>query len=721
MLLAYAEEVLGSYSILFFSNSRLLGILLLLVSFFHPFAGFSGLLAVLLAVAIASFSGLARSALHKGLYSYNALIIGIGMGSFYNPGSAFFLLLFIAVFLSVILSAIFASRLFPKQLPFLTLPFVICFWLVILVSREFTAIDFTTRNIYWLNEIYGYGGKSLVDFLMFFENLPVAPAVLAFFKSISGLFFQENVLAGMILFVGLLLHSRIAATLLVMGFAASLLFNSMVHAYDSGPSFQLFGGNVMIVAMAVGSFFTIPSVYSYLWALFSVPLTYIMVVALGKLTALLNLPVASLPFCIVTILMVYFFSLVRQRRIVLTPVQLYSPEKNLYHFINARKRLFSERFLHLQLPFLGKWIVSQGYDSTITHKGEWSKALDFVIVDAHMKTYATYAIDPDNFYCWNKPVLSPAAGFVQEIIDHIDDNEIGKINRKDNWGNTIIIRHLEGLYTKMSHLKKNSFRVKVGDYVKQGQVLAACGNSGRSPEPHLHFQVQITPFVGSKTLAYPFEVYKSAKNGETRVAEFSTPAETELVSSVEVNEAMAKAFELLPGLRMEAIAESYPFSSWEVFTDAFNRTYIYCYTTKSTAYFNRSSCFFYFTSFYGDRKSLLYQFYLSCYKVGLSTELPSVVQDEFPLQWSRNNPGKWLQDLAAPFYIFRRLYYESENRLSEGSFFDAGVTVISRQLLQYPGFRKQLRESVIGIKENRLQSFTFNGPKNESITCTLKM
>ncbi|MBL0335866.1 MAG: urea transporter [Chitinophagaceae bacterium] len=718
----FAEEVLNSYSILLFSGSRALGLLLLIVSFFKPYAGFAGLVSAIVAIGVISFAGLQRSSVHKGLYSYNAVLIGIGMGTFYNPGTAFWLLLFLAVLFSVIMSGVLARILLPRGLPFLTIPFVICFWLVILVSREFTAIDFSTRNIYWLNEMYAIGDKDLVNFMMFFENLPLPALVLTFFKSLSSLFFQENVLAGMIIFTVLLFHSRIALTLLVLGFIAGFLFNGVVHAYDSGINYYLMGGNFIIVTLAIGSFFTIPSLYSYLWALVAVPITFIMVIALGKLTALLNLPVYSLPFCIVTILMIYFFSLLKQSgKLVITPLQFYSPEKNLYNFLNARKRLFSEKYYRLQLPFLGQWIVSQGYDSDITHKGDWSKALDFMIVDSQMKTYTEYALKPENFYCYNKPVLAPAAGYVQEIIDHIEDNEIGKINREQNWGNTIVIRHAEGLYTKMSHLRRNSFKVNVGDYVHQGDVVAACGNSGRSPEPHLHFQVQSTPYVGSKTLAYPFEAMMVRKDGSLKLAEFEHPAETAWVSHPTVNESLASAFEFLPGYRMEVSAEGFDTSTWEIFTDAYNLTYFYCHQTGAIAYFTRTACFFYFTSFYGNRKSLLYQFYLGCYKISLSTEYTGSVQDEFPLQWTKNNPGKWLQDFIAPFYIFRRLLFESSSRITGGGVFDAVVTVESKRTLQYPGFRLQQVESTILIEDKKIKTFSFEKQhKKITVTCTSK-
>ncbi len=722
IIFSFAEEVVSSYSILFFSNSKPFGILLLAVTFFKPFAGLSGLIAAMIAIAVATFSGLIKATGHKGLFSFNAILVGIGMGTFYNSGFAFWLLLFLAVLLSVVISGALWNILGSRGLPFLAIPFVLCFWLVILVSREFTAIDLTTRNIYWLNEMYAIGDRGLVNFMMFFENLPFPPLVITFFKSLSSLFFQENVLAGIIIFAGLLLHSRISTTLIIAGFIASVLFNNVVHAYDNGINYYLMGANFIMVTVAVGSFFVIPSFYSYLWALICVPVTFMIVIGLTRFTNLVQLPVYSLPFCFVTIIMVFFFSITPQKgKMVLTPLQFYSPEKNLYHYLNSKERLLYERYLHLQLPFLGKWLVSQGYDGQITHKGDWSKALDFVIVDSQMKTYSQYATRPENFYCYNKPVLAPANGFVHEIIDHIEDNEIGRINREQNWGNTIIIRHAEGLYTKMCHLRKNSFKVKAGDYVKQGDVVAACGNSGRSPEPHLHFQVQVTPFVGSKTLSYPFASYSTNKEHKPGMASFSIPGETELVSNIVINENLAAAFDFLPGYRMEVSAPGFAGSTWEVFTDAWNATYIYCYQTKAIAYFRRTNAFFYFTSFFGDRKSLLYYFYLACYKIRLSTEDPVIIYDQFPLQWSHNNPGKWLQDLVAPFYIFRRLHYESENKVAAGGFFDTAITVCSRQTLQYLAFRKFTMESVIEIKEQKIISFTFlKNRKKTEVTCLPK-
>ncbi len=46
------------------------------------------------------------------------------------------------------------------------------------------------------------------------------------------------------------------------------------------------------------------------------------------------------------------------------------------------------------------------------------------------------------------------------------------------------------------HLKQNSLKVKLDDKVKQGDVIAECGNSGTGLIPHVHYQLQKISGVG---------------------------------------------------------------------------------------------------------------------------------------------------------------------------------------------------------------------------------
>ena len=93
----------------------------------------------------------------------------------------------------------------------------------------------------------------------------------------------------------------------------------------------LIGGNFILTSVAVGGFFVVPSFHSYLWAIISVPITFLIVMALGSVTGQWHLPVYSMPFCITVLSLLYFFALKAQKgRVVLTPLQFFSPEKNLY-------------------------------------------------------------------------------------------------------------------------------------------------------------------------------------------------------------------------------------------------------------------------------------------------------------------------------------------------------------------------------------------------------
>jgi urea transporter len=149
---------LNSYSAIFFFNNRLLAIVIMLVSFFNFFAGLSGLIAVVVAVLIAYSMGFDKIQLKNGIYSFNALLTGIGMGTFFDPGWVFLSLLLLATLLSLVLSVTLGGWLYKYGLPFLSIPFIITFWFIVLPSSQFENLGLTQRNIYWINEVYAVGG-----------------------------------------------------------------------------------------------------------------------------------------------------------------------------------------------------------------------------------------------------------------------------------------------------------------------------------------------------------------------------------------------------------------------------------------------------------------------------------------------------------------------------------------------------------------------------------
>jgi hypothetical protein len=123
-----------------------------------------------------------------------------------------------------------------------------------------------------------------------------------------------------------------------------------------------------------------------------------------------------------------------------------------------------------QLPYkVGKTFrVTQGYHGVFSHIGP-----------------DEYAID------WKMPVGTPVyaarGGIVVKAKD--DSNQGGPDRKYEDCANCVLIRHSDGTIGIYAHLKKGGCKVKVGDRVNTGDLIALSGNTGFTSGPHLHFSV----------------------------------------------------------------------------------------------------------------------------------------------------------------------------------------------------------------------------------------
>ncbi len=74
-------------------------------------------------------------------------------------------------------------------------------------------------------------------------------------------------------------------------------------------------------------------------------------------------------------------------------------------------------------------------------------------------------------------VVAPADGVVTFVGDF------------ETLGRAVVISHSSGVMTRYGHL--SSYKVKQGDKVKRGQIVAKSGNTGRSTGAHLHYEVWV--------------------------------------------------------------------------------------------------------------------------------------------------------------------------------------------------------------------------------------
>jgi murein DD-endopeptidase len=195
-------------------------------------------------------------------------------------------------------------------------------------------------------------------------------------------------------------------------------------------------------------------------------------------------------------------------------------------------------------PFRGSnWLAANGPSNTSHHRRatiplegalhtSQRYAIDWVQVGPDMKTYRGDPKDNRSYICYGTEVLAVADATVVEIKDGIIENVPNQppavpITLETVAGNHIDLDLGGGVYAMYAHLQPGSLRIKLGDRVKRGQVIALLGNTGNSTEPHLHFQLmdRNSPLI-SEGLPYKLPEYTIEKRVSGDLE--STPTATNL-------------------------------------------------------------------------------------------------------------------------------------------------------------------------------------------------
>ena len=169
----------------------------------------------------------------------------------------------------------------------------------------------------------------------------------------------------------------------------------------------------------------------------------------------------------------------------------------LVQYANKNKYIF---------PLKGAWITINAFENPYEHRRMHSQefGFDLVKLDQNMDCIPAEGTENEKFCYYGEEVIAIADGIVVDLFDALSENptagellpeeEMGEILIKHGYkplaaGNFVVIEHAGNESSFYAHLIPNSIKVKIGDNVKQGQVLGLLGNSGSSTAPHLHFQL----------------------------------------------------------------------------------------------------------------------------------------------------------------------------------------------------------------------------------------
>jgi Peptidase family M23 len=167
--------------------------------------------------------------------------------------------------------------------------------------------------------------------------------------------------------------------------------------------------------------------------------------------------------------------------------------------------------------FGGRPVISRRYAI------DWTQVRDGITFNGDSREVRSY-------YAYDKTVLAVADGIVITARDGLPNNIPGHgdgfhpavpITLETIAGNTITLDLGEGQFAYYFHLLPGSVRVKAGDRVRRGQILAHVGCSGDAREPHLHFEVtnSSTPLAGE---GVPYLIDRYRSKGTNGVLELRT-------------------------------------------------------------------------------------------------------------------------------------------------------------------------------------------------------
>ena len=521
-VVAASGTMLRTYASVLFCDSPRAGAWFMLLTFCSPRAAAAGLFGMACAALWArAFALSGAGAPHR----VNGLLVGLFMGAFYPFGWQLALWL-AGVVLFTTLSAHWLAALLWRagRLPVLSLPFVLACWLTALASP-------------WRDALSGLHDPFPAASGMF------PPLAEGFFTALGWLFLIPYPVAGALLFAGLVVASRYLALLALAGYAAGYGVLWLSGRYGA----DLLGFNYMLAAMALGGIFSVPSCRGFAMAVAGAALAAWLSLALGSAMQgfALPLPLLTLPFIAAVYLWLGALAMRaenRAPRLALDAPQ--SPERSYEQARIAQVRGTAQDSVALLAPFFGEWRVSQSFDGPHTHRRPWQHALDFEIVEGGHNRRGEENAQRD-YFCFGTPVLAPAAAQVIQSRDDLPDMPPGEADIGNNWGNFLMLRIPTGEYLLLAHLKQGSARVHPGEWVVAGQPVAACGSSGRSPEPHLHFHAQSSDRLGEPTRPFHLaNVLVRSPGGEGEFRLYHVPAEGELVGSAPRDEALAGALRL---------------------------------------------------------------------------------------------------------------------------------------------------------------------------------
>lgn len=321
-LIGFVDSLLRGCGQVMFQNNPLTGLLILIGIFVNStLLGLTGVIGLVVSTLTAVLLKADRSAIRAGLFGYNGILTGIGLAVFLKWSPTLPVYIVVASILSSLVMMSLVNMLGSHNIPALTAPFVLTTWLFLLAAFLLSRLVPAQTM---LPALLKPGAVVQTDLRPLPASLMGAGAtplnfVEAFFRGIGNVFFQDNLLTGVIFLVAILINSRISGLFAALGSLVGLLSAHFLLGGDGNWVYHgLYGFNAVLCAIAIGGIFYVLTWQSALYALFCALIATITMASISVLLSPLGLPALTAPF----VLSAWLFILPRTGFLALRPVTL---------------------------------------------------------------------------------------------------------------------------------------------------------------------------------------------------------------------------------------------------------------------------------------------------------------------------------------------------------------------------------------------------------------
>lgn len=288
--LRLCDSVLRGVGQVMLQNSSYAGLLFLAGIFWNStLFGLAVLIGTSVSTVTAMLFGAKPSLVREGHFGFNGALVAIAIMYFLQPDALTWIYVIFAASCTSILCAAMRRVLDTWSVPPLTAPFVITSLCFVLACARFGRLHTTD-----ILPTAGLPKEAVV------EGIVTASTVVdGLFNGVAQVFFQQNMVTGVLFVAGLLVSSRVTCLMALLGSLTGVLVAWAMGAAEPAIRAGAFGFNSVLTAIALGSALFVLNKTCAVYTLIATIATTIVFAAISAALEPLGVPALTLPFVLV--------------------------------------------------------------------------------------------------------------------------------------------------------------------------------------------------------------------------------------------------------------------------------------------------------------------------------------------------------------------------------------------------------------------------------------